>query len=74
MKLKQLTDSGIKFENCSAVAIIEEGREDFVQKYFFGELSTDDLSKEKPLRELLARDVVSIFPQKGMIFIKVKEA
>ena len=72
MKLKQLTDCGIKLENCSTVAIIEEGREDFVQKYFFGELSTDGLSKEKPLRELLSRDVVSISSQKGTIFIKVK--
>ena len=32
MKVKQLTDSGIKFEGCSAVAIVEEGWEDFVQK------------------------------------------
>ena len=31
-KLTPLTDSGIKFEGCSVMAIVEEGREDFVQK------------------------------------------
>lgn len=32
MNLTPLTDSGIKFEGCSVVAIVEEGWEDFVQK------------------------------------------
>lgn len=32
MNLTPLTDSGIKFEGCSVVAIVEEGLEDFVQK------------------------------------------
>lgn len=31
-KLTPLTDSGIKFEGCSVMAIVEEGREDFVQE------------------------------------------
>lgn len=33
MKVKQLTDSGIKFEGCSAVAIVDgRGGKVFVQK------------------------------------------
>ena len=32
MNLTPLADSGIKFEGCSVVAIVEEGWEDFVQK------------------------------------------
>lgn len=66
MTLRELAVSGIKFKRCSILAIVKEGRVDFPVTY------AEDLGKVAD--EWMDRQVLSIYPENGMIFIEVAKA
>lgn len=63
MTLRELANSGIEFKRCSILAIVEEGRVDFPVSY------VEDLSKVAD--EWMDRQVLSIYPENRMLFIKI---
>ena len=63
MTVRELANSGIEFKRCSVLAIVEENRVDFPVSY------VEKLSNVAD--EWVDRQVLSIYPEKGMLFIKV---
>lgn len=63
MTLRELANSGIEFKRVSVLAIVEEDRVDFPVSY------VEHLSKVAD--EWMDRQVLSIYPENGMLFIKV---
>jgi hypothetical protein len=63
MTLRELANSGIKFTRCSILAIVEDGRVDFPVSYI------EELNKVAD--EWMDRQVLSIYPENGMLFIKI---
>ncbi len=63
MTVKELAVSGIEFKKCSVLAIVEEGRVDFPVSY------VEELSKAAD--KWMDRQVLSIYPENGMLFIKI---